>query len=115
MDIFSSSGNIAIFLSACFYLSLFIPFFKVLTCKSNYECTPIAMISTVFVDCLCLHIYGEKKAYKQLKLGNCIGIIVSLTLIAIYLIFEIRKYTVDAILNALILVLGALVIQKDWL
>ena len=51
-------------------------------------------------------------SYEPLKLGNCVGAIASLTLIVIYLIFELRKYTVDTILNALILVLGALVIQK---
>ena len=112
MDIQSASGNAAIGLNCCFLLSLFVPFFRVLTCKLNYEYTPIALIDTVFVDCLCWYIYGEKMAYEPLKLGNCIGGIVSLTLIAIYLIFEIRKYTVDAILNALILILGALVIQK---
>ena len=112
MDIQSASGNAAIGLNCCFLLSLFVPFFKVLTCKLNYEYTPIALIDTVFVDCLCWYIYGEKMAYEPLKLGNCIGGMVSLTLIAIYLIFEIRKYTVDAILNALILILGALVIQK---
>ena len=112
MDIHSASGNTAIGLSACFYLSLFAPFCKVLACKLNYEYTPIALIDTVFVDCLCWYIYGEKMAYEPLKLGNCIGGIASLTLIVIYLIFEIRKYTVDSILNALILVLGALVIQK---
>jgi uncharacterized protein with PQ loop repeat len=112
MDIHSASGNTAIGLSACFYLSLFAPFCKVLACKLNYEYTPIALIDTVFVDCLCWYIYGEKMAYEPLKLGNCIGGIASLTLIVIYLIFEIRKYTVDSILNALILILGALVIQK---
>ena len=45
-------------------------------------------------------------------LVNKIGVCSMLALMAIYLGFEIKKYTLDMILNVLILVLGTLVIQK---
>ena len=44
--------------------------------------------------------------------GNKIGICSTLSLMAVYLGFELKKYTVDTILNILILVLGTLVIHK---
>ena len=112
MDVINVTGMAAIALSSCFYLSLIFPFCKVLLCKLDYEYTPIALIDTVYVDSLVWYFYGDKILCKQLKYGNCIGGFVSLSLIAIYLLFEIRKYPVDSLLNILILILGTLVIQK---
>lgn len=112
MDVINVTGMAAVGLSSCFYLSLILPFCKVLLCKLNYEYTPIALIDTVYVDSLAWYIYGEKILCKQLRYGNCIGGIVSLSLIVIYLLFELKKYPVDSFLNCLILILGTLVIQK---
>jgi hypothetical protein len=112
MDVINVTGMAAVALSSCFYLAIIFPFCKVLLCKLNYEYTPIALIDTVYVDSLVWYFYGDKILCKQLKYGNCIGGFVSLSLIAIYLLFEIRKYPVDSLLNILILILGTLVIQK---
>ena len=112
MEFMIISGWIAIGLSSCFYLSLSIPFFQVLRCKMNYEYTPINLVSAVYVDCFAWYIYGLKILSEQLMLVNKIGICSMLALMAVYLGFEIKKYTIDMILNVLILILGTLVIQK---
>jgi uncharacterized protein with PQ loop repeat len=105
-------GCVATGLSVCFYFSLVIPFFNVLRCKLNYEFTPIALIDTIYVDCLAWYIYTDKISCDQLKLSSSIGACCSLLLIVIYLAFELKKYTIDSILNCLILILGTLVIHK---
>jgi len=105
-------GYASIGLSCCFYLSLSIPFFNVLRCKLNFEYTPIALVNTIYVDCVSWYIYGTKLSCDQIILGHKIGACCSLILICIYLAFELRKYLVDTILNALILILGTLVLHK---
>ena len=44
MEFTDMVGWAAIGLSTCFYLSLAVPFFKVLRCKLNFEYTPIALV-----------------------------------------------------------------------
>ena len=112
MDYQNIFGYIATGLSVCFYCSLVIPFFNVLRCKLNYEFTPIALINTIYVDTIAWYIYADKILCEQLKLCNTIGACCTLLLIVIYLAFELRKYLVDSILNALILILGTLVMHK---
>ena len=112
MDYVDIIGYAAIGLSSCFYLTLALPFFNVLRCKENFEYTPIAIINTVYVDSVAWYIYGTKLSVDQIILGNQIGACCTLALIIIYLAFEIRKYLIDTILNALILILGTLVLHK---
>ena len=112
MEMTDIVGWAAIGLSSCFYLSLAVPFFKVLRCKLNFEYTPIALVNTIYVDCVSWYIYGTKLSCDQIILGHKIGACCSLVLICIYLAFELRKYLVDTILNALILILGTLVLHK---
>ena len=112
MEFFIVAGWIAVCLSSCFYFSLSIPFFQTLRGKLNYEYTPINFVSAIYVDCFSWYIYGLKILSEQLMLVNKIGICSMLALMAVYLGFEIKKYTIDMILNVLILILGTLVIQK---
>lgn len=112
MDYQNIFGYIAIGLSSLFYCSLVIPFFNVLRCKISYELVPMALINTIYVDCFAWYIYADKILCEQLKLCNTIGVCVSLAVITIYLAFELKKYLVDSILNALILILGSLVMHK---
>ena len=112
MDYQNIFGYVAIGLSGLFYCSLVIPFFNVLRCKLNYEFTPIALIDTVYVDSVAWYIYADKLLCDPLKCCSLIGGACSLALISIYLAFEFRKYTVDSILNCLILILGTLVMHK---
>lgn len=112
MEFIQVIGYAAIGLSSFFYLCLSIPFIHVLRCKQNFEFTPIGLINTVYVDCVAWYIYGQKLSCDEIMLGHKIGACCSLLLIIIYLAFEIRKYLIDTILNALILILGTLVLHK---
>ncbi len=112
MDYPKIFGYVATCLSTCFYCSLSLPFFDVIRCKRNYEYTPIAFINTIYVDSVAWYIYADKILCDQLKLCNTIGACCTLLLIIIYLVYELKKYLIDSILNALILILGTLVLHK---
>ena len=105
-------GWVATSLTMCFYISPVIPFINVFKGKLNYEDTPVIIISTSYVNCFCWYIYGDMIFSDQIKLCNLIGAFSSLILICIYLAFEIRKYTIDAILNSLIIATGTYVVYQ---
>lgn len=112
MDFMIISGWTAVCLSSCFYFSLSIPFLRTLRCKMNFEYTPIHLVSAIYVDCFSWYIYGLKILSEQIMLASKIGICSTLALMAVYLGFELKKYTVDTILNIIILIMGTLVMQK---
>ena len=95
-------GWVATSLTMCFFISPIIPFINVMRGKLNYEDTPIIIVSASYVNCFCWYIYGNMIKSDQVRLCNMVGAISSLILILIYLIFEIRKFVLDSILNALI-------------
>ena len=105
-------GWVATGLTICLYISPIIPFIKVFKKKLKYEDTPIVLISTSYVNCFCWYIYGDMIFSNQIKICNMIGIILNLILICIYLIYEIKDYTLDAILNVLIIISGSLALYK---
>ena len=100
-------GWVATCLTMCFFISPVIPFINVFKGKMSYEDTPAIIITTGYANCFCWYIYGTMIHSEQVKLCNMIGAISSLILIFIYLIYEIKKYTIDAILNLLIIITGS--------
>ena len=96
--------------SVLFYCTLSLPFFKVLRCKLNFEFTPIALIDTIYADAITWFIYSDNNFYDQLKFNSLIGGCCSLSLILIYLAFELKEYLSDSILNCIILILGSSVL-----
>ena len=108
-------GWVATSLTMCFYISPVIPFINVFKGKLNYEDTPIIVISASYVNCFCWYIYGEMIFSNQIKICNMIGAISSLILICIYLIFELKTYAIDALLNALIIITGSLALYRGLL
>ena len=94
-------------LTICFYIFPVIPFIKLLKGKITYEETPAIIVTTSFVNCFCWYIYGKLISSHQIKLCNFIGALSSLILIMIYLRYELKKFLIDAILNALILMSGS--------
>ena len=75
--------------------------------KISYEETPGVLVSTTYINCFCWYIYGDTIFSYKVKICNLIGSIITITLISIYFIYEIRKYTLDAILNVLIIITGS--------
>lgn len=100
-------GWVATSLTMCFFISPVIPFINVFKGKMSYEDTPAIIITTSYVNCFCWYIYGTLINSEQVKLCNLTGALSSLTLILIYLIYEIRNYTLDAILNGIIIITGS--------
>ena len=105
-------GWVATSLTMCFYISPIIPFINAFKGKLSYEDTPIIIVSTSYLNCFCWYIYGDLILSDQIKLCNLIGAVSSLCLICIYLLFEIRQYAIDAILNALIIITGSYAIYQ---
>ena len=105
-------GWVATCLTMCFYISPVIPFIQVFKGKLSYEDTPGILVTASYVNCFCWYIYGDMVFSQQVKICNCIGAISSLCLICIYLAYEVRKYTLDAILNALIILTGSYAVYR---
>lgn len=99
-------GWLAAILSLSFFISPVGPFVKVFKGQLDYEDTPIYILSTSYCNCVVWYIYGVAYDMAPLKFSNIVGFTISLVLIFIYLAFEIKKYLLDAILNALILLNG---------
>ena len=105
-------GWVAAIMTIYFFIAPIVPFYKVIMGKLIYENTPGAYITLVYLNSLCWYVYGDYIYSDQMKLCYLIGIISSFIFLAIYLLYEQRKYTHDAILNAVIIINAALVIYK---
>lgn len=105
-------GWVATCLTMCFFISPVIPFINVFRGKLSYEDTPAIVVSVSYINCFCWYIYGKMIISEQIKMCNMIGAISSLILMCIYLIYEVRKYTLDAILNVLIIITGSYATYK---
>ena len=99
-------GWTAVGLTVISFLTPVFPFLNVIKGKINFEDAPIISVTTCYVNYFCWYVYGDMIFSDQLKYGYVIGSCIFGLLIVIYLIFEIRKYLVDTILNALILITG---------
>lgn len=101
-----SFGWAAVGLTIISFLYPVFPFLNVIKGKLNFEDTPIVSVTSCYVNYFCWYVYGDMIFSDQLKYGYLVGSCIFGLLIIIYLIFEIRKYLVDTILNALILITG---------
>ena len=99
-------------MNICFYLSPVMPFINVLKGKINYEDTPGIYVTTCYVNCFIWYIYGDMIFSDQVKISNMISSIICLLLILIYIIFELRRFFIDAILNLLILITGSWAVYR---
>ena len=101
-----SFGWAAVGLTVISFLTPAFPFLNVIKGKLNFEDAPIISVTSCYVNYFCWYVYGDMIFSDQLKYGYLIGSCIFGLLIVIYLIFEIRKYLVDTVLNALILITG---------
>ena len=105
-------GWLACGINALYFLAPVEPFFRVLRGKLNFEETPGVFVTTCYVNCFVWYVYGDMIFSDQVKYSNLIGACASLCLIVIYLIYELKKYLVDSILNALILITGTWAVYR---
>jgi len=99
-------GWIASFLTMFLYINLIIPYINLIKGKVNYEDTPGIIVTANYINSFCWYIYGDMIYSYQIKYCNLIGAIISLILIGIYLVYELKKYAIDAILNAIMIITG---------
>jgi solute carrier family 50 protein (sugar transporter) len=93
-------------LTVLYHLAPIEPFLRVLRGKLNFEDTPGVFVTTCYVNCFVWYVYGDMIFSDQIKYSYLVASCVSLLLMVIYLIYELRKYLVDSILNALIIITG---------
>ena len=95
MDAKEAFGWAATCLTAGFYVSLITPFFKIFKGKLSYEDAPIVVITVSYINCFSWCVYGNMISSNQIKICNLVGVISTLILIIIYLIYEIKKYCLN--------------------
>ena len=105
-------GWVSAGLTVLYYLAPVNPFFRVLKGKLNFEDTPGVFVTTCYVNCFVWYVYGDMIFSDQVKYANCISAGISLLLMIIYLAYELKKYLVDSILNALILITGTWAVYR---
>ena len=107
-------GWAATCLSICFYFYPFFPFLNILKGKLNYEDSPGILVTSIYINSFCWYIYGDTIFSDPIKICNFIGAFISFFYMLIYLAYEIKKYTVDAILNILIIFTGSYAVYKGF-
>ena len=105
-QIFGWAGT---FLTMTFFIAPIHSFSNVFKGKLNYKDTPSFLITVSYFNCFVWFIYGGLINSLQVKISNIIGCGSSLLFIIIYLLYEIRSYPIDAILNGLLIVAATLV------
>ena len=108
-DIF---GWAATYLTALFYVSLVTPFIKIFKGHMKYQDAPIFVIYVSYINCILWIIYGSMIFSSQIRICNIIGASSTFILIFIYLSYEIKKYILDSILSAIIVVYGTFVLYN---
>ena len=113
MDTFQEVvGWISAGLTVLYYLAPVNPFFRVLKGKLNFEDTPGVFVTICYVNCFVWCVYGDMIFSDQVKYANGVAACVSLLLMIIYLAYELKKYLIDSILNALILITGTWAVYR---
>ena len=99
-------------LTALFYVSLVTPFFKIFKGQMKYKDAPIFVIYVSYINCILWIIYGNMIISSQIRICNIIGAFSTFILIFIYLSYSIRKYILDSVLNAIIVLYGTFVLYN---
>ena len=105
-------GWLAGILNIIFYLIPIPNFIKVIEGKLNFEDTPGVYVTTCYINTFVWFIYGEMTGSDQIKISNMISSIISFIFILIYLLYELKKYFVDSVLNLLILLSGSWAVYR---
>ena len=107
IDLFKQCvGWLAGCLKICYYIYPVAPFIQVIKGKLNFENAPGLYATICYINCIIWYIYGEFIFDNKIKYSNFISSCISCVLIIIYLIFELKIYLTDSILNTLLLITG---------
>ena len=96
-------GWTAFAFSSYFLLYPGIPFYHVLKGKLNYEDAPGTYATLNYINCFCWFWYSDMLYSDQIRVIASIGMVASGFFIIVYLAYEIKKYVLDTILNALLI------------
>ena len=107
-------GWVAALFSISYFLKPLRPYLKLLQGKINFKNSPAFFITVNYINCVCWYIYADLISSRQIKCINFLGTIFNFILIFIYLYYEIRIYTIDAILNGLIIIIGTYALYKGF-
>ena len=99
-------------LTISFHLTKITPFINLITGKLDFKDIQTMYISSLFFNCLIWYIYGKTIFNYHIKIGFFVSGSICLFAIIIYLIFEIKKYIFDVILNIIILSMSSWAIYK---
>lgn len=111
-DFEDTIGWIGCGLTTCFFIPQLWPFIRIIQKKSYFEDTPGVFISICYINCFFWMIYGDMIFSDPVKISNLIACFICFIDMIIYIIYEIKKYTLDAILNLLILFMGSWSVYK---
>lgn len=103
-------GWTAFAFNSYFILYPIFPFYEVLKGKLYFEDSPYIYAAANYLNSLCWLLYSDLLYSDQIKVINLIGTLTNGIFLLIYLYYEIKKYTIDAILNGLILGAGTYMI-----
>ena len=99
-------GTIATVFSVIVFAGPAVQFYKILRGRLNFEEAPTVLIATMYCNCLAWYAYGELLFSQPVQICNLIGCCLLLLFSFTYLAYEIKKYTIDAIINTLIILFG---------
>ena len=99
-------GWTAAILTLYLFIPPLYPYINLLKGKINYEETPGAYVFIHYINYVCWYSLGELLFIDQLKITYFIGSITFLSLMLIYLYYEMKYYIIDSILNLLIIITG---------
>ena len=103
-DVNEGIAYVAAFFTVLYYIPKVAPFINVIQGMVNFENTPGFQITICYINCLFWFLYGDLLFSDQMRIGYMVACIICLISMGIYLVYEIRKYFVDSVLNFLILV-----------
>ena len=103
-------GWIAFSFSLYFIINPLVTFYKLVKGKIPLDQTPITFVSFFYISCFCWYLYSDMLYSTQIRLINLIGIISNGLSIIIYLIYELKNFFIDSVLNLLILISGSYLI-----
>jgi uncharacterized protein with PQ loop repeat len=93
----------ASFFTVIYFIPKIAPFINILQGMVNFEDTPGFNITVYYINCFFWFLYGDLLFSDQMKYSYMITSAICLISMGIYLIYEIRKYFFDSILNFFIL------------